>query len=65
MAFYSRAFGDPGSEPPAAPAPVAVPMLSPAGATLGLVPFAVAALFFWAILAPPPKVKTKFISRRG
>jgi hypothetical protein len=35
------------------------------GFVLGLVPFALVAVFFWAALAPPRKIRTRFVSKRG
>jgi hypothetical protein len=53
MAFY-KPLGD----PEVSPAPIA------AGVAFGIVPLLVIVIFFWAALAPPPKVKSHFVSSR-
>jgi hypothetical protein len=35
------------------------------GGALGLVPFLIVAVFFWAAFAPPRKIRTRFVSKRG
>jgi hypothetical protein len=60
MAFYRQRWGDPDAgDAPSTPAIVG-------GAALGLIPFALVAVFFWAAFAPPPRVGRRHLrSGRG
>ena len=63
MAFYRQRWGDAdaGDAAPGAGGAEASPGAIAGGAVLGLVPFALVALAFWAVFAPPPRVEKRHL----
>ena len=63
MALYRHRWGDADAgegELSASPSPGAIA----GGAVLGLVPFALVALAFWAVFAPPDSTRTSYRGRK-
>jgi hypothetical protein len=63
VARYRQRWGDPDAgDAESPPAPSASTVAG--GAALGLVPFALVALAFWAVFAPPDSTRTSYRGRK-